>query len=114
KKTNRDCTYDYSASSKRGRPKNDYELLQEQIEDLQTSTFQQVDRMESMLVELSGVPQGNAPDTNLLMTNGNNIYNNNYTNSNNNDNVNDNNNMNVSIVEHGSLACRSLLTYSGL
>ncbi|CAG8475411.1 5165_t:CDS:10 [Paraglomus occultum] len=90
KKTNRDCTYDYSASSKRGRPKNEYELLQEQLEDIQTSTFQQVDRIESILeMALSGVPQGNASDTNLLMTNGN-IYNNTYNNSNN-DNVNDNN-----------------------
>jgi len=103
KKTKRDCTYDYSASSKRGRPKNDYELLQEQIEDIQTSTFQQLDQMESMLelAVMSGVPQGNTPDT---MTNGNNVY----TNGNNNDNVNDNN-MNVSIVEHGSLVNVSIV-----
>ncbi|CAB4409088.1 unnamed protein product [Rhizophagus irregularis] len=49
RKSKRDCTYDFSASSKRGRPKTEVEILAEQIEDIQSVQFQQLDHMESLL-----------------------------------------------------------------
>ncbi|CAG8506525.1 13350_t:CDS:10 [Acaulospora morrowiae] len=49
KHTDRKCTYDLSASSKRGRSKSEVELLQEQIEDIQTIQFQQLNQMKALL-----------------------------------------------------------------
>ncbi|CAI2170140.1 14363_t:CDS:10 [Funneliformis geosporum] len=59
RKSGRECTYDFSASSKRGRPKTDVEILQEQIEDIQSVQYQQLDQMESLL-EMAVMKNGDA------------------------------------------------------
>ncbi|CAG8572559.1 28063_t:CDS:10 [Dentiscutata erythropus] len=49
RKSKRECRYDLSASSKRGRPKSEIEILQEQIEDIQSIQFQQLNQVGSLL-----------------------------------------------------------------
>ena len=62
RKSKRECTYDFSASSKRGRPKTEVEILAEQIEDIQSVQFQQLDHMESLL-EMAVMRNGGAAVT---------------------------------------------------
>ncbi|CAG8532852.1 4521_t:CDS:10 [Ambispora leptoticha] len=54
KRTKRECTYNFSASSKRGRPKSEYEILQEQIDEVATIQFDQLNQLENMLGNLMG------------------------------------------------------------
>ncbi|KAG9287910.1 hypothetical protein G9A89_017505 [Geosiphon pyriformis] len=49
KRTKRECTYEFSASSKRGRPKSELEILQEQIDDVVTIQHGQLNQLESLL-----------------------------------------------------------------
>jgi len=62
RKSKRECTYAFSASSKRGRPKTEVEILAEQIEDIQSVQFQQLDHMESLL-EMAVMRNGGAAIT---------------------------------------------------
>ncbi|CAH1761239.1 3012_t:CDS:2 [Entrophospora sp. SA101] len=48
-KTKRVCTYNFSASSKRPRPKSELEILQEQVEDIQSIQYQQLNQMNALL-----------------------------------------------------------------
>ncbi|CAG8561981.1 11644_t:CDS:10 [Ambispora gerdemannii] len=59
-RTKRECTYNFSASSKRERPRSEYEILQEQIEEVATIQFDQLNQLENMLENLignNGLPQ---------------------------------------------------------
>ncbi|CAG8799784.1 5059_t:CDS:2, partial [Racocetra persica] len=49
RKSKRECKYELSASSKRGRPRNEVEILQEQIEDIQNIQYHQLNQMGSLL-----------------------------------------------------------------
>ncbi|CAG8549556.1 416_t:CDS:2, partial [Racocetra fulgida] len=49
RKSKRECKYELSASSKRGRPRNEVEMLQEQIEDIQNIQYHQLNQMGSLL-----------------------------------------------------------------
>ncbi|CAG8626407.1 8342_t:CDS:2 [Cetraspora pellucida] len=49
RKSKRECKYELSESSKRGRPKNEVEILQEQIEDIQNIQYHQLNQVESLL-----------------------------------------------------------------
>lgn len=48
-KTKRVCTYTFSASSKRPRPKSELEILQEQVDDIQSIQYQQLNQMNTLL-----------------------------------------------------------------
>ncbi|CAG8743147.1 32202_t:CDS:10 [Gigaspora margarita] len=49
RKSKRECRYELSASSKRGRPKNEIEILQEQIEEIQSVQYNQLNQVGSLL-----------------------------------------------------------------